>query len=119
MTSNLSKVATPAEPADISRPDGLEDLNMNKVSVRVSVSSKNERLMETGQGPSLTQPTHFSLAPGIAPQVLSSATSELLKTPKDVQEDVETNVCVSETILSATKELRSVVHEQPDYILGV
>ena len=87
MTSNPSKVVTPAEPADLGRPDGLEDLNINRVSVRVSVSSENERFTEAGQGPSLTQPTHFGLAPGIAPQVPSSATSELLKTPKDVEEE--------------------------------
>ena len=86
--SNLSKVATPTEPADLGRLDGFEDLNMNNMSARVSVSSENERFTDAEQVPSPTQTTHPSLAPEITPEVLPSTTSELLEMPKNVKREV-------------------------------
>ena len=80
--SNLSKIAIPTEPVGLGRLDHLEDLNTSNVSARVSVSSENEG---AEQKPSPTHPTHPSLAPGTAPEVLSSTTSGLLKTSKNFE----------------------------------
>ena len=83
--SNPSKVATPTKPVGLGRLDRLEDLNTSNISARVSISLENERFTDAEQGPSPTQPTHPSLAPETTPEVLSSATTELLKTSKDFE----------------------------------
>lgn len=63
--SNPSKVTTPMEPVDTGKPDILEDSNTNNASVRVSVSSENERFTDMEHIPSPTMPTPPSPTPEI------------------------------------------------------
>jgi len=86
--NNLSKVATPTEPADLGKLDILENLNMNNMSARVSVSSENERFTDAEQGTS-RESTPPGLAPEVVPEALSSITSELLRAP-DIKVEVPT-----------------------------
>jgi len=86
--SNRSKVATPTVSADAGRLGMLENLNMNNMSARVSISSENERFTDAEQGPSPTEPTHPVFAPETASEALLSTTPELLKTRKEVEEDI-------------------------------
>ena len=85
--SNLSKIATPMELTNLGKPDIPKDMNL---SVNVSVSSENKRPTNAEQGPSPIERTSPILAPETAPGALSSATSKLPKTPKDVKEVVPT-----------------------------
>ena len=89
--SSRSKVTTPTVSADAGRLDMLEDLNMNIMSARVSISSENERFTDTEQELSPTEPTHPVFAPETASEALLSTTPErLLETPKEVKEEVPT-----------------------------
>jgi hypothetical protein len=90
--SNLSEVATPTEPPDVGKFDPLEDLNTNNVSTRVSVSSRseNERWTDAEQGPSPTEPTPPTFAPGLSSETSLSITPELLVAPKEVEGEAPT-----------------------------
>ncbi|KAF9642247.1 hypothetical protein BDM02DRAFT_2470886 [Thelephora ganbajun] len=88
--SNLSKVATPTEAADLGKLDILEDPGLNNASARVSISLENERFLDAEQEPSPTKPTRLVLAPEVPPEALSSTASESLKASKDVKDDVPT-----------------------------
>jgi len=57
-----SNISTP-EPAVAGGLDILEDLSMNNMSARISISSENERFTDAEQGPSPTEPTHPALVP--------------------------------------------------------
>ena len=88
--SNLSKVATPSETVDMDKLELLDDLGLNNMSARVSISSENERFTDAEQGPSPPELAHPALTPEIIPEAFSNSTSELLKTPQAVKEEVPT-----------------------------
>ena len=90
--SNLSEVATPTEPPYVGKFDPLEDLNANSVSARVSISSRseNERWTDAEQGPSPTEPTPPTFAPGLSSETSLSITPELLVAPKEVEDEAPT-----------------------------
>jgi hypothetical protein len=90
--SNLPKVATATEPANVGKLDPLEDLNMNNVSARVSVSSRseNERWTDAEQGPSPTEPNPPTFAPELSSEASLSIPPELLMAPKEVKDEAST-----------------------------
>jgi hypothetical protein len=90
--SNLSKLVTPTEPAGVGKFDVLEDLNMNNMFARVSISSGsgNERWTDAGLGPSPTEPTPPALVPELGFEALLNATPELLETLKEVKDEAPT-----------------------------
>jgi len=91
--SNLSKVVTPTETGDAGRPDVLEDPNTN-MSARISVSSRSEgeRWTDAEQGPSPTELAVPTLLPeiGVGFEGFTNATSELLGTPKGINNEALT-----------------------------
>jgi hypothetical protein len=90
--SNLSKVATPTEPPYVGKFDPLEDLNVNSVSARVSISSRleDERWTDAEQGPSPTEPTPPTFAPGLSSETSLSVIPDLLVAPKEVEDEAPT-----------------------------
>ena len=86
--SNLSKVATPTEPADVGKHETLEELNMNNMSGRRSVSSRseNERWTDAEQGESPTNPALPAALPDLGLGAFVDTTMGLLGTPKGVKD---------------------------------
>ena len=88
--SDPSKVVPPSDTVDTGKLDILEDMGLTNVSARVSVSSENERFTDAEQGPSPPESTQRALAPDFLPETFSNFTSELLKTPQDLEGAVPT-----------------------------
>ena len=88
--SNLSREATPLEPIDAGKHDHFEEMGLNNMSSRVSISSENERFTDAEEGPTTAEPTHPTLAPEVVPESFSNSTSELLKTPQGAKAEVPT-----------------------------
>jgi hypothetical protein len=87
---NLSKAATPSETVDMGGFDNLEHPGFKNRSARASISSENERFTDAEQGPASPETVHPALTPEVMPEAFSNSTSELLKTPQGVKEEVPT-----------------------------